>query len=197
MAGRFFGAGNAPAAATAAESEDAAAIQTPPPSQVEKRLALVIGNTRYRAEPLSNAAADAALIGRILPALGFETMRIEDAGAEALRSGVIGFANTLALAGPGAVAFVYYAGHGIQVSDTSYLLPVDVTSAELAAAGDRAYIGRASQSGCADHRCVPDRTPRLPAALRQSDRGAGGRRASAGWHADRLFDSRRSKRRGW
>lgn len=137
MAGRFFGAGNAPAAATAAESEDAAAIQTPPPSQVEKRLALVIGNTRYRAEPLSNAAADAALIGRILPALGFETMRIEDAGAEALRSGVIGFANTLALAGPGAVAFVYYAGHGIQVSDTSYLLPVDVTSAELAAAAPK------------------------------------------------------------
>ncbi len=66
--------------------------------------------------------------------MGFETTRIEDADAEALRSGVIGFANAVALAGPGAVAFVYYAGHGIQVGDANYLLPVDVTAAGLATA---------------------------------------------------------------
>src|SRR5690606_9149940 len=136
MAGRFFGAGGAPAADTVAEPEesDASALPLHPPAQGEKRLALVIGNARYRAEPLANAAADATLIAKILPALGFETTRIEDASAEALRSGVIGFANAVALAGPGAVAIVYYAGHGIQLGDANYLLPIEVTAADLVAA---------------------------------------------------------------
>ncbi len=135
MAGRFFGAGAAPAADTAVQEErDAGAVPSRPPAEGEKRLALVIGNASYVAEPLANAATDANLISRVLPALGFETTRIEDADAEALRSGVIGFANSVALAGPGAVAFVYYAGHGIQVGDANYLLPVDVTAAGLATA---------------------------------------------------------------
>ena len=135
MAGRFFGAGTAPAADTAEQEErDAGAVPSQPTAEGEKRLALVIGNAGYVAEPLANAATDANLISRVLPALGFETTRIEDADAEALRSGVIGFANAVALAGPGSVAFVYYAGHGIQVGDANYLLPVDVTAAGLATA---------------------------------------------------------------
>ena len=108
MAGRFFGAGTAPAADTAEQEErDAGALPSQPPAEGEKRLALVIGNASYVAEPLANAATDANLIGRVLPALGFETARIEDADAEALRSGVIGFANAVALAGPGAATPSY------------------------------------------------------------------------------------------
>ena len=93
-------------------------------SQEEKRLALVIGNANYDKGALKNPVNDALLIARTLDSLNFEVIldtNIEDKSD--FIDVVMKFGN---IREQYDVAFVYYAGHGIQVGSQNYLLPTKV-----------------------------------------------------------------------
>jgi uncharacterized protein YgiM (DUF1202 family) len=92
----------------------------------EKRVALVIGNATYKDSPLKNPANDARLMAGKLRELGFDVIARENATREQMAGAIGAFLGKL---DPGAVALVYYAGHGIQSRGRNYLLPVDVTLA--------------------------------------------------------------------
>ena len=99
-------------------------------SQDEKRLALVIGNANYDKGELKNPVNDARLIASTLDSLDFDVILKENLEnrTDFIRS-IREFGNKRAEYD---VAFVYYAGHGIQVDDENFLLPTkeDFTSEE-------------------------------------------------------------------
>lgn len=96
-------------------------------AQQERRVALVIGNAAYEEGALRNPVNDAQDMRAKLLRLGFspgnivyrENLRTRDIGPT-LRE----FRNKL-LAQPGAVALVFYAGHGVQFRGENYLPAVD------------------------------------------------------------------------
>ena len=55
---------------------------------------------------------------------------MRDAGLAALHQAVNAYARRLQAAGPNAVGFFYYSGHGAADGGTNYLIPVDVKTAE-------------------------------------------------------------------
>ena len=93
----------------------------------ESRLALVVGNTDYRAlPPLRTAAVDARQLGAALEQLGFETRLGIDLDAAAFRQAVQDAAQDAS--GAEALVIAYF-GHGQQVDQLSYLLPTDFGTA--------------------------------------------------------------------
>jgi uncharacterized caspase-like protein len=105
------------AAAPAAGGDDA-----PIAAQPEQRLALVIGNSAYKAGPLTNPVNDARAMAVKLQQLGFTVIKKEDASLEEMMSSVRDFGSQLA---NGGVGLFYYAGHGVQSRGANYLIPVD------------------------------------------------------------------------
>ena len=93
------------------------------PALAASRVALVIGNAAYAHAPaLSNPLNDAADIGATLARLGFSVTRLQNADYATLRRGLQEFTRT---ASGSDVAVVFYAGHGIEVDQRNYLVPVD------------------------------------------------------------------------
>jgi hypothetical protein len=93
----------------------------------ENRLALVIGQSAYRAvTPLPNPANDAKAVSQLLGDAGFEVLSAPDLTRDALRQKVGEFAASMAAKGPDTVALVFYAGHGMQIDGENYLIPVDL-----------------------------------------------------------------------
>ena len=87
------------------------------------RVALVIGNASYAHAPaLANPLSDAADVGAALGRLGFEVTRLENADRASLWRGLKDFALA---ASASEVAVVFYAGHGIEVDQRNFLVPVD------------------------------------------------------------------------
>src|SRR2546423_1460169 len=95
--------------------------------QQEKRIALVIGNGAYAKGPLATSANDAGLIAQTLQAAGFEVVGARDLDGDGLRKSFRDFIQKAESAGPGTVAMVYLAGHGIQLAGENYFIPVDST----------------------------------------------------------------------
>lgn len=97
------------------------------PAYAEPRLALVIGNAKYGQEMgrLPNPANDAALMAETLQKIGFQVTRLLDADQRQMKRAMSDFSAALNQAGPDAVGFFFYAGHGIQVAGENYLIPVD------------------------------------------------------------------------
>ena len=93
----------------------------------ENRLALVIGESAYRAvTPLPNPANDAKAISKLLGDAGFEVTTAADLSQKEMNTEVGDFAAKIAAKGPDTVALVFYAGHGLQIDGENYLVPVDV-----------------------------------------------------------------------
>jgi uncharacterized caspase-like protein len=88
-------------------------------AQVEKRIALLIGNQAYTAEigVLANPHNDVVLLERTLKGLGFEVATLRDADLATLTRAVNAFARRLAGAGQDAVGFFYYSGHGAPTAE--------------------------------------------------------------------------------
>ncbi|UWU81316.1 caspase family protein [Bradyrhizobium huanghuaihaiense] len=101
-----------------------AALVTCAPAQAEKRVALVIGNSAYKSVPkLGNPANDAGLIGGMLKKAGFDTVDVrQDLSAPEMRKALREFGTRTRDAD---VAVIYYAGHGMEVDGTNYLIPTD------------------------------------------------------------------------
>jgi uncharacterized caspase-like protein len=89
----------------------------------EKRIALVIGESAYGAKPLATAANDAGLIAQTLQAAGFDVTGARDLDEEAMRAALRDFLDKAGASGPETVAFVYYAGVGLQLEGENYLVP--------------------------------------------------------------------------
>ena len=90
----------------------------------EKRVALVIGNSGYeKVARLPNPANDAALIADIFKSAGFDSVDLRrDLKVGDMRRALRDFVDKSRDAD---VAVIYYAGHGIEVDGTNYLVPVD------------------------------------------------------------------------
>jgi uncharacterized caspase-like protein len=100
------------------------------PACAEKRVALVIGNKDYKAAvgPLANPLNDIRLVGDALKSIGFEVLKpVENATRAEILQAIYSFASALKGAGPDAVGFLYYSGHGAASQGENYLIPIDVT----------------------------------------------------------------------
>lgn len=98
------------------------------PAAAEKRVALVIGNGAYTKVPqLPNPPHDAAAMADMLRRTGFEIVESKtDIGVEAMRRALRDFSDEVRDAD---IAVVFYAGHGMEINGTNYLIPVDATIA--------------------------------------------------------------------
>jgi uncharacterized caspase-like protein len=94
------------------------------PALAEKRVALVLGNSAYQNVPqLQNPVNDGAVIAATLKNAGFDVVDSRrDLPAVETRRVLRDFADR---ARDADIAVVYYAGHGIEVDGTNYLIPVD------------------------------------------------------------------------
>jgi hypothetical protein len=93
--------------------------------QTEKRIALVVGNAAYQAEALTTAANDAGLIAQTLQAAGFDVVGARDLDQDALRRSFRDFLDKATGSGSDTVAFIYFAGYGVQLEGENYLVPID------------------------------------------------------------------------
>ncbi len=94
------------------------------PAWAEKRVALVIGNSAYKnVAQLQNPVNDGAVIAATLKKAGFDVVDSRhDLPAADTRRALRDFADQ---ARDADIAVVYYAGHGMEVDGTNYLIPVD------------------------------------------------------------------------
>ena len=94
------------------------------PALAEKRVALVIGNSAYKNTlRLTNPVNDAALIGDMFKKAGFDAVDVKtDLNASEMRRALREFAGRVRDAD---MAVIYYAGHGIELDGTNYLIPTD------------------------------------------------------------------------
>jgi Caspase domain len=94
-------------------------------ASAEKRVALVVGNSAYQnVTRLENPSNDARLIAETLSGLGFSLIGGSaqlDLDKSALDTDVQNFGREIQGAD---VALFYYAGHGLQVNGSNYLVPV-------------------------------------------------------------------------
>lgn len=89
---------------------------------VEQRIALVIGNGAYINSPLKNPVNDARDMASKLRRLGFDVVERHNLQTRQIGGTLREFRSKLA---PGAVALVFYAGHGLQIKGDNYLPAVD------------------------------------------------------------------------
>jgi uncharacterized caspase-like protein len=94
------------------------------PAWAAKRVALVIGNSAYQnVAMLPNPANDGVVIATMLKGAGFDSVDSRhDLPANEMRRALRDFADR---ARDADIAVVYYAGHGMEVGGTNYLIPVD------------------------------------------------------------------------
>jgi uncharacterized caspase-like protein len=94
------------------------------PAFAEKRVALIIGNSAYQNVPqLSNPVNDGAVMTATFKEAGFDVVDYRrDLSARETRRALRDFAD---VARDADIAVVYYAGHGMEVEGSNYLIPVD------------------------------------------------------------------------
>lgn len=89
-----------------------------------RRVALVIGNDAYKhVPPLEKAANDARAMGRALEQVHFETRVVINATRAQMNKAINQFADDVA---GGGVGVFFFAGHGVQVNNQNFLIPVDL-----------------------------------------------------------------------
>ncbi len=101
----------------------AAFVFTSNAALADKRVAFVVGNSAYKNVPqLPNPAIDARSMARVLRNVGFEVVEGSNLTRDAMTAKLLEFGKKSEGAD---VALFFYAGHGIAVNGTNYLLPVD------------------------------------------------------------------------
>jgi hypothetical protein len=92
-------------------------------AKAERRVAFVVGNGAYKnVEPLPNPPIDAKAIAATLRNVGFEVVEGANLTRDAMTERLLDFGKKAQGAD---VALFFYAGHGIAVNGTNYLLPID------------------------------------------------------------------------
>lgn len=97
-------------------------------SHAQERVALVIGNGAYvngpRIKPLENPVNDAADITSTLSRMGFAVITGINLNKRGMEQRIRQFSELLKQETT-KVALFYYAGHGMQINDKNFLLPID------------------------------------------------------------------------
>jgi len=89
------------------------------------RKALVFGNDKYiNIDPLANAAFDASSMGESLKSLGYDVTLKLNATQKEMISALRNFKATVK---PGDEVTFFYAGHGVQLGQSNFILPIDIT----------------------------------------------------------------------
>jgi tetratricopeptide (TPR) repeat protein len=117
-------AGATASAAPAGQPPPTEATNVSPVAMAGTRIALVIGDSAYAAvAKLPNPARDAKAVAEALKADGFSDVRLI---IDATRADLVQALNDFADKAAGADwAVVYFAGHGLELDGTNYLIPVD------------------------------------------------------------------------
>ena len=93
---------------------------------LNNRKALIFGNDNYLHVPkLKNAKADAQAISKVLESLGYKVFYKSDLSINEMKKFIRQFKNDVE--GGDEVVF-FYAGHGVQIGSTNYLLPIDISA---------------------------------------------------------------------
>jgi tetratricopeptide (TPR) repeat protein len=107
-------------------TQPSAAVAAAPVAQAtsERRIALIIANSRYAAQaPLRNPANDAAAIAAALRSAGFQEVNVaNDLSRDALVKALHNFQDR---AERSDWALIYFSGHGLEVGGTTYIVPTD------------------------------------------------------------------------
>lgn len=105
----------------------------------EKRVALVVGNSSYQIVPqLPNPSRDANAVARMFRDAGFDSVDVQlNVGNLEFKRAIRRFQST---ADDADIAVVYYAGHGLELSGTNYLVPIDARLASDRDADDEAIL---------------------------------------------------------
>ena len=114
-----------------------AMVVAPDAAWAGRRVALVIGNSSYQTVPqLPNPSRDANAVARMFRDAGFDSVEL------ALNVGNLEFKRAIrkfeAAADQAEMAVVYYAGHGLEIGATNYLIPIDARLASDRDADDEA-----------------------------------------------------------
>lgn len=109
-------------------AEDRSLTIRPKSSTTERRVALVIGNSSYADAPLKNPVNDADAMVAALKETGFEVVVRKNADRRAMFSAIKEFGQKLKKSD---IGLFYYAGHGVQIDSTNYLLPTDLRNSDL------------------------------------------------------------------
>src|SRR5882757_7660677 len=112
-------------------------VLVPATALAYKRVALIVGNSSYQAVPqLPNPSRDASSVAKMFRDAGFDSVEIQ------LNVGNLEFKRAIrkfeAMADHADIAVVYYAGHGLEIGGTNYLIPVDARLASDRDADDEA-----------------------------------------------------------
>ena len=112
-------------------------VLAPDTAWAEKRVALIVGNSTYQTVPqLPNPSRDATSVAKMFQDAGFDSVDV------ALNVGNLEFKRAIrkfeAAADQADIAVVYYAGHGLEISGTNYLIPIDARLASDRDAEDEA-----------------------------------------------------------
>ena len=87
----------------------------------DQRIALIIGNGEYAQGSLTNAVNDAQDMAATLRTAEFEVLYGENQNRRQMRELIRQFGEKIR---NGGVGLFYYAGHGVQVNNTNFLIPV-------------------------------------------------------------------------
>lgn len=157
------------------------------PCAAEARQALVIGNAHYQyVDALRNSVNDAELIATSLKQVGFQVTLLRDATLDQMSQAAAEFGRALRRDD---IAFIYFAGHGVQFGGENYLIPVDADVALPDQLRQRAFpIGQLLAALPADGRSsnivvldacrnnpFAQRSPAYSRALQIGQAGGGGR----------------------
>jgi predicted secreted protein len=112
-----------PAASAPAAGDRTLAVTSPGQG---RRIALVIGNGDYQYSDnlpkLANPSHDAEDIAKALRGFGFEVIERKNQTLEAMNQAIAEFGSKI---GGSEAALFYFAGHGLQVKNQNYLMPVN------------------------------------------------------------------------
>jgi uncharacterized caspase-like protein len=102
-------------------------VQGQPIARAETRVALVIGNGNYQfAQPLNNTPNDANAVGQALKSAGFEVTTANNVNRSALDKALREFLSKVAAKGKDTIAFIFYAGQGVEIDGENFLVPIDI-----------------------------------------------------------------------
>ncbi|RWA68879.1 caspase family protein [Mesorhizobium sp.] len=89
------------------------------------KYALVVGNAAYSGEmALTNPCNDVRAMHATLVALNFQVTKLEDATLKDMKESIDGFVDRLKT-DRASVGLFYFSGHGLQIDDQNYVVPVD------------------------------------------------------------------------
>jgi uncharacterized caspase-like protein len=92
-------------------------------AKADRRVAFVVGNGAYKnVQPLPNPPIDAKSMASVLRNVGFEVVEGTNLTRDKMTERLLEFGKKAQGAD---VALFFYAGHGIAISGTNYLLPID------------------------------------------------------------------------